>query len=141
MLTLPGELWPNTAKCWESSLLQGEDENFKLAMETTFTFRNIEASDALKDHTLQKLEKVNKYLIKPTKIHVIFNVEKFNHQVEITLIANGIQYISHEKAPDMYASIDLAIGKLERQLKKYKEQLKKHHNHHTDKDRSKAGVK
>lgn len=95
-------------------------------METTFTFRNIEASDALKNHTLDKLKRLDKYLIKPEKIHVIFQVERFQHIVEVTLNANGVPYISHEKASDMYASIDGAMTKLERQLKRYKEQLKKH---------------
>ncbi|OGQ05300.1 MAG: ribosomal subunit interface protein [Deltaproteobacteria bacterium RIFCSPLOWO2_01_44_7] len=95
-------------------------------METTFTFRNIEASDALKTHTQTKLEKLKKYLIKPTQAHVIFNVERFNHLVEVTLNANGIQYISHEKSEDMYTSIDKAVAKLERQLRKYKERLKEH---------------
>lgn len=95
-------------------------------METTFTFRNIEPTETLKTHTLGKLDKLSKYLIKPTKAHVIFNVERFNHLVEVTLNANGVQYISHEKSEDMYTSIDRAVTKLERQLKKYKEQLKKH---------------
>ncbi|MDO8527196.1 MAG: ribosome-associated translation inhibitor RaiA [Deltaproteobacteria bacterium] len=95
-------------------------------METTFTFRNFDTSDALKTHTLDKLDKIGKYLIKPTKIHVIFNVERFNQIVEVTLNANGVQYVSHEKSEDMYTSIDKAVAKLERQLKKYKEQLKKH---------------
>lgn len=95
-------------------------------METHFTFRNIEASDALKDHALAKLEKLNKYLVKPEMAHIIFNVERFQHIAEVTLNANGIQYISHDKASDMYASIDGAIAKLERQLKKYKEKLKQH---------------
>lgn len=95
-------------------------------METLFTFRNLKASEALKTHTLDKLDKISKYLIKPTKAHIIFNVERFNHRVEVTLNANGKQYVSHEKSEDMYTSIDKAVAKLERQLKKYKEQLKEH---------------
>lgn len=95
-------------------------------METTFTFRNLEASDALKTHTLDKLQKLDKYLIKPEKVHVIFHVERFQHIVEVTLNANGLPYVSHERASDMYASIDGALAKLERQLKRYKEQLKRH---------------
>lgn len=95
-------------------------------MEMTFTFRNLEASDALKTHTEAKLLKLAKVLVKPTKAHVIFNTERFQHVVEITLNANGIQYISHERSEDMYASIDKAIHKLEHQLRKYKERLKDH---------------
>lgn len=95
-------------------------------METTFTFRNIDASDALKTHTLGKLQKLGKYLVKPTQAHIIFGMERFHHVVEVVLNANGIQYVSHEKSEDMYTSIDKAVTKLEHQLKKYKERLKEH---------------
>ena len=95
-------------------------------METSFTFRNLATSDALKSHTLSKLQKLEKYLIKPTNVHVIFNVEKFHHSVELTLNANGVQHVSHETDEDMYASIDKAVTKMIRQLKRYKEQIKDH---------------
>lgn len=96
-------------------------------METNFTFRNLEASEALKQHTIEKLQKLNKYLVKPTAAHVIFHTERFNHIVEITITANGMQHVSHEKSENMYTSIDKAIHKLESQLKKYKERIKNHH--------------
>lgn len=86
----------------------------------------MEASDALKGHTLDKLEKLNKYLIKPETVHMIFHLERFQHVAEVTLSANGIRYVSHDRAPDMYAAIDGAVAKLESQLKKYKERLKRH---------------
>lgn len=95
-------------------------------MQTTFTFRNLKTSEALKSLTLKKLERLDKYLIKPITAHIIFHVERFQQQIEITLNANGIQYVSHEKDTNMYTSIDGAIAKLERQLKRYKEQLKGH---------------
>lgn len=86
----------------------------------------MEASDALKNHALTKLKKLNKYLVKPEAAHIIFNMERFQHLAEVTLHANGIPYISHDRASDMYAAIDGAIAKLERQVKKYKEKLKRH---------------
>lgn len=95
-------------------------------MQTNFTFRNMDTSDALKTHALEKLDKLNKYLIKPIQAHVIFHVEKFNHIVEVTLTENGKQHISHEKSENMYTSIDKAVAKMERQLRKYKERLKEH---------------
>lgn len=96
-------------------------------METTFTFRNIESTDALKSHTLSKLEKLKKLLVKPETAHAILDVRKFHHQVEITINANGIQYVSHHTSENMYTSIDEAMHKLERQLVKSKEKLKNHH--------------
>lgn len=96
-------------------------------METIFTFRDIESTEALKEHTLSKLEKLKKYLVKPQTAHVILGVKKFNHHAEITIDANGVQYVGHETSENMYTSIDEAVHKLERQLVKYKEKLKSHH--------------
>jgi putative sigma-54 modulation protein len=95
-------------------------------METTFTFRNMDTTEALRNHTLDKLDKLTKYLVKPGNAHIIFNVEKFNHVAEITLTANGQRYVGIERSNDMYLSIDGAIRKLEDQLRKYKERLKAH---------------
>lgn len=95
-------------------------------METNYTFRNMDATEALRNHTDDKLAKLKKYLIKPGNIHVIFNVEKFNHIAEITLIANGNRYVGSQCSNDMYTSIDGAVKKLETQLRNYKERLKGH---------------
>ncbi|MBU4484135.1 ribosome-associated translation inhibitor RaiA [bacterium] len=95
-------------------------------METTFTFRNIEATDAIKDHTSQKLEKIKKFLIKPLNVHIILSIEKFRHQAEITLNADGIQHVSRQQSEDLYTSIDQAVDKLMKQVKKHKERVKAH---------------
>lgn len=95
-------------------------------MDATFTFRNLEATDGLRGHTLQKLGKLDKYLIKPITTHVILALEHLQHCAEVTLVDNGIQYIGHAKSNDMYASIDQAIQRLARQLQRKKEQVKDH---------------
>lgn len=92
----------------------------------TFTFRHLEATEGLRTHTLQKLEKIHKYLIKPITAHVILAVEHLQHCAEIAFVDNGMQYIGHAKTHDMYVSIDQAIDKLARQLQRKKEQVKQH---------------
>ncbi|MBI4365533.1 MAG: ribosome-associated translation inhibitor RaiA [Deltaproteobacteria bacterium] len=95
-------------------------------IEPTFTFRNIEATDGLRAHTLHKLEKIRKYLVKPITAHIILSIEHLQHCAEITFVDSGIQYVGHAKSPDMYASIDQALDKLTRQLQKHKERVKEH---------------
>lgn len=95
-------------------------------METTYTFRNMEATDALRDHTESKFEKLRKLTIKPENAHVIFKVEKFNHKAEITMVADGVRYVVHHTSNDMYTSIDSACKKLEKQLRNNKERVKNH---------------
>ena len=96
-------------------------------METSFTFRDIDATEGLKDHVLTKFEKMDKYLIKPISAHTILCKDGFQHKAEITILANGKRYIGIEKTNDMYLSIDHAVEKIIHQLKKDKEMTKDHH--------------
>ena len=96
-------------------------------METLFTFREIEASEGLKDHTIDKLSRLDKYLIKPHSAHTIFRMDGPHHKAEITVVDNGVKYIGIEKTNDMYLSIDQAVEKILHQLKKNKEKVKNHH--------------
>jgi len=100
-------------------------------MQASFTFRNLEATDALKNHATEKLHKLDRYLLKPIQAHVIFNLDRVDHKqthnVEITLTAKGVQHVSHEVSEDMYTSINNAVRKLEEQLRRQKERQKDHH--------------
>ncbi len=96
-------------------------------METSFTFRDIESTEALKNHVLDKFTKLDKYLIKPISAHTVLCKDGSEHKVEITLVANGVRYVGIDKTHDMYLSIDHAVEKLVTQLKKAKEKLKDHH--------------
>ena len=49
------------------------------------------------------------------------------HHADITIHSGSWVLRGREKSEDMYASIDLAMDKIERQLRRYKERLKHHH--------------
>jgi putative sigma-54 modulation protein len=94
------------------------------------TFRHILATDSIKNHVSDKLEKFKKYLIRPIEAHVILSVEKkIRQQCEITLSARDFHATAVETSDDLYTSIDKAIHKIERQVKKHKEIVKEHKNH------------
>ncbi len=95
-------------------------------MDTTFTFRQTEASDALKEHATDKLSKLEKYIFKPISPHVIFKIDGFKHTVEITFQHSGTKYFSKGESSDMYKSIDEAVSKIEKQLKKSRDRIKDH---------------
>lgn len=95
-------------------------------LETTFTFRNMDSTEALREHTMEKLTKLDKYLIKPGTAHVIFNMDGSRHVAEITLNIKGGRYIGIETTNDMYTSIDSAVEKLKKQIKRTKERIKNH---------------
>ena len=100
-------------------------------MQVNITFRNMFATDALRNHCEAKLgHMVAKYLDKVTEAHVTLSLERYLHHADVQLHAGSFHVRGKEKSEDMYASIDMAVDKIERQLKKYKERLKSHKPRH-----------
>lgn len=96
-------------------------------LETTFTFRNIDPTDSLKEHAADKLEKLGKYLVRQSaSAHVIFKVEGPRHIAEVTLNLRGGRFVGIETSNDMYTSIDNAVHKIEAQLSRNKERVTGH---------------
>lgn len=96
-------------------------------MQLNITFRQFGSSDALKEYAKEKVERVNKYLDRAGEAHVVLSLERHLHHAEITIHSGAWVLRGREKSEDMYASIDLAMDKIEAQLRKYKEKLKNHH--------------
>ncbi|MFL5246944.1 MAG: ribosome hibernation-promoting factor, HPF/YfiA family [Myxococcales bacterium] len=100
-------------------------------MQVNITFRNMFATESLRTHVQDRLAKVaDKYLDKVTEAHVTLSLERYLHHADINLHAGQFHLRGKEKSEDMYASIDLACDKIERQLKKYKDRLKNHRPAH-----------
>lgn len=95
-------------------------------MQLNITFRHLDPSEALKSHVRDRVEHVQKYVDRPSEAHAVLHVENLDHHAEITVKAGRFLLRGTAKSPDMYASIDAAADKIERQLKKYKEKLSNH---------------
>lgn len=96
-------------------------------MQIAVTFRHMESSEAVRSYVEEKLAKVKKYVDEPIDAQVVLSVQKkINHRAEVTMVAKGLTMKSVEEKDDMYAAIDLMVDKIERQLKRYKEKLKRH---------------
>ncbi len=95
--------------------------------------RNIDITPALKDYVEKKVVRITKQFKTVGDIIAVLKVEKENHIVEITVPASGILLRAQESTKDMYSSIDLAVEKIERQIRKYKTRLmKRKYNNFTD---------
>jgi putative sigma-54 modulation protein len=95
-------------------------------MQVNITFRHLESTEALKSHARDKVEHIQRYVDRPSEAHVVLHVENLEHHADINLKAGPFLLRGRAKSPDMYASIDAAAEKIERQLKKHKEKLKNH---------------
>lgn len=84
--------------------------------------QRFQVTDALRDYTEKKLSRLEKYFEEPiaSEITVTLAVTKGKHTVEVTIPLTGVMLRAEEKSEDMYASIDLVVDKLERQIRKHK---------------------
>ena len=95
-------------------------------MQVNITFRHLESTEALKAHARDKVEHIQRYIDRPSEAHVVLYVENLEHKADINLKAGHFLLRGRAKSNDMYASIDAAAERIERQVKKHKEKLKNH---------------
>jgi len=80
------------------------------------TFRQMEATEAMKLHATDKVAKLQKFLRQPMKGQVTLSCQQKLHRAEVDVHAGNAHFHAHETSEDMYASIDKVIDKIERQI-------------------------
>lgn len=90
--------------------------------------KNMQLTEALKEATIKKVERLDKFFQNDVEVKVVLSIERKNQKVEVTIPFNGRIARVEESSDDMYNSIDEAVESLEQQLRKYKTKLqdKKH---------------
>ena len=96
-------------------------------MQINITARHLKLTDAIDSYVRQKISKAGKYFDGDNVwAHVILSVEKNRQITEVTFYIAGKVFRAKEESEDLYASIDLTIDKLSKQLRKEKEISKIH---------------
>jgi putative sigma-54 modulation protein len=96
--------------------------------------KNLEVSESIRTYAEEKLRKLDRHLAPPTQVELELAVEKnpsisSNHVAEATVWTKGPVLRARETSPDMRASIDQLVDKLERQVKRYRDKRRRR-NHH-----------
>lgn len=106
-------------------------------MKITIEGKNIELTQALKDYIYDKLHRLQNHydqLIKGHEVKVKLSVGRNpritnNNITEVTIFIGSKIIRSEEASEDMYASIDLVVDKLDRQIQKYKSKIYRSYQH------------
>ncbi len=93
--------------------------------------KNVEITSALRERATVKISKLEKFFTKDTEVHIMMNVQKSRHTVEVTIPFNGYVLRAEETEGDMYASIDKVVDILLNQIKKYRTKLAKRVHNNT----------
>jgi putative sigma-54 modulation protein len=102
-------------------------------MQINITARHLDLTPAIADYVHKKVEKCERYFDHLVWAQVILSVEKYRQVAEIVIHAAKNTFRSKEESIDLYAAIDLALEKIEKQLKKYKEKHRVHRKKGADK--------
>ncbi|MFZ5989882.1 MAG: ribosome hibernation-promoting factor, HPF/YfiA family [Bacillota bacterium] len=87
--------------------------------------KNIDVTEALRERAEKKVGKLDKYFHRDAEAHITMSVQKNRQIVEVTIPFNGGVLRAEEDDEDMYASIDLVVDSLERQIRRNKTKLEK----------------
>ena len=98
-------------------------------MNIAVTFKHIDSSDAIKQYAESKVLKLEKYLNNIMEAHVTLSIERVDHKesgvAQIKLSAKNLIVNAEEKSADIYSAIDLLLEKVESQIKKHKEKIRR----------------
>jgi putative sigma-54 modulation protein len=90
-------------------------------MNIKITGKNIEITDAIRDYIEKKIERLEKFEGRNTEVFVTCSTERENQIVEMQIDTDGDFLKIEESNEDLYASVDFAIDKAERQMRREKE--------------------
>ena len=107
-------------------------------MEIIVSGRHLAISDSLKAYAEEKLQKIAANAPKLTTARVVLDQEKAWQLVEITLHGKHLNLVATARTEEMYASIDEAVAKLDKQLHKFLEKIHEHRPHGEKEERETA---
>ena len=98
-------------------------------MNVNVSYRHMESSPSLRDYAVHKLERIcEKYVRGQVDANVVMTAEPFGHVADFTVSVKNDTVKGKAQSYDMYSSIDLALEKIEKQLRRRKERVREHHD-------------
>ena len=87
--------------------------------------KNIKVTQGISDAAMKKLSKMDKYFLINDEVEcrVVVSTHKDEHKIEVTIFLPQMPLRAEVTNPDLYAAIDLAIDKLEGQMRKIKTRM------------------
>lgn len=87
---------------------------------------NITITDPIRNYTETKLNKLEKYFSEDVTVHVTAKVYPNKQaKAEVTIPSKEVTLRAEETSDNWYASLDLVVDKLERQIRKHKTKVQK----------------
>jgi len=96
-------------------------------MKCSVTFRHMKPSDAVRRYAEERVDKVTRLIDREVEAQVTLSLESHLQVAHIELVTDGSLHIRGvDKSPDLYASIDAAVDRILRQVKRYRSKIRSH---------------
>lgn len=97
-------------------------------MELQIVAKNIELSETVRDRVQRKISRLSRHLhnITDVKVEISREMTKSPQQryvTQVTLVSSSATLRGEERADDIYAAVDGAIGIIDHQIERYKGKL------------------
>ncbi len=87
---------------------------------------HLEVTPALRSYVEDKLTRIRRHFDNVIDADVVLSVDKLRQKAEITLRVRGSALHAESIDEDLYASIDVMMDKLDRQVLRHKDRVKNH---------------
>lgn len=95
-------------------------------MQVTFTGKSVQVTDRERDYAEKKLQRLARYFNSARDAHVTHSVQRNWQIIEVVLDLDGTLLRAEERTQDVFSSIDAVTDKLEQQVRRLKEKVKRH---------------
>ena len=98
-------------------------------MQIQVSTRHGQLSEASQEKISAKAEKLTRIFDRLTSISVVVDLaDETNPKVELKVAAeHKHDFVAHDQSTNLMGSVDTAIGRMEQQLRKYKEKVQERH--------------
>ncbi|MCB1135079.1 MAG: ribosome-associated translation inhibitor RaiA [Chlamydiia bacterium] len=91
------------------------------------TGRRVEVTDAMKGYVIEKVAKIERFTDRIIDCQVTMDLQKQQHRVDILLQFGHVLIKGTGSSDNMYASIDQAVDRIQKQVRRYKKRIQDHH--------------
>lgn len=95
-------------------------------MNLRITGRHMDVTPALRSYVETRFSRLDRYGLKAGSLQVVLGVEKLQHKAEVTGAVSGKRIQAKISTPEMYATIDALVDRVDAQFRKWKDRLVTH---------------
>jgi putative sigma-54 modulation protein len=88
--------------------------------------RHIQVTEAMKQYAQDKLSKLDRFHDHIMYVHVTMDIQHLQHIVTCIVKFDHFKITAHGSSSDMYASVDLAVDRLQKQIRRWKSRIQDH---------------